>query len=86
MPVDLHVRLTSGREHVFHIPLAMTRGSKPAEGDSEWWHESDPWRWVDDQYDLNLPFERDLIESMELNPGGRVADIVPDNNLWLPSE
>lgn len=86
MPVDLHVQLISGEEHTFHIPLAMTWGSKPAVGDPERWHESEPWRWVDAQYDLILPFNRDQIEAMELNPGGRVADIVPDNGRWEPSE
>ncbi|MEX1211979.1 MAG: M1 family metallopeptidase [Balneolaceae bacterium] len=86
MPVDLLVRLTSGDSHVYHIPLAMTWGTKPAEGDPERWHRSESWRWVDSRYDLELPFGWDQIESLELNPGGRVADVVPANDRWKPSE
>lgn len=86
MPVDLLVRRSNGEELWVHIPLAMTRGTKAVQDGPERWREESAWRWVDAGYELDLAIEWDQIESLELNPDGRVADIVPANGFWVPSE
>ena len=82
MPLDVVVTLKDGSKSYFNIALRMMRGNKPQELSETSYTVAEDWPWTHPSYFLNLPFAKDEISKIEIDPSGRLADIDPSNNKW----
>jgi hypothetical protein len=82
MPIDLLVTLKDGRQEVFYIPQYLMFGIKPAENNI---HRTvcAPWKWTDPFYVLDLPYDKNEIKEIEIDPSQRMADIDRTNNKYV---
>ncbi len=82
MPIELRVLTMDGEEHWYYIPLLTMWGEKSPEGNPDRWEVKSPWPWVYPEYVLSVPFAKEHIESIEIDPSGRIADIEVEDNSW----
>ncbi len=78
MPMDVHVKLESGMELHYTIPLVMMFEHK------ENFESKQPWPWTHPTYDLEIPHPVDEIDSIEIGEG--TADVDTDNNRWTNNQ
>ncbi|MEL6673459.1 MAG: peptide deformylase [Bacteroidota bacterium] len=89
MPIDLEIVLKNGEKHLFYLPLRIMRGEKPAETN---WNQGaerkilPDWNWTNPEYVLDLPWPKDQISSVKLDPTYRMADVKRKNNQWPKSK
>ncbi|MDH5599103.1 MAG: M1 family aminopeptidase, partial [Cyclobacteriaceae bacterium] len=82
MPIDLYITKKDGSQVLYYIPLRIMRGSKKIENTDIPRVDMDNWPWTNETYTMELPFEIDSIESMEIDTSKRLADVKPENNMW----
>lgn len=86
MPLDVRVTLEDGEQTIYHIPLDIMRGAKKSDkqayGDAEFIVLKD-WNWVDLQYEFTIKPSKKKIAKIEINPSMKLADINPENNVYL---
>ncbi len=83
MPVDIQVVLEQGRVLNYTIPLDIMRGSKRESPDiGEAFIVLPDWNWVNPSYTFTIPFPLHEIQSVEIDPSGRMADFDKGNNNW----
>ncbi|MBX2941299.1 MAG: M1 family metallopeptidase [Cyclobacteriaceae bacterium] len=80
MPIDLLVTYKDGSKEMFYIPMNETLGSKGEEDKSVKWTELERWNWVNPNYSFIVNKSSSEIESMEIDPSQRMADIDRGNN------
>ena len=80
LPVDLYVRLKDGREIIYSIPLEIMFGHKPPFKKIET-RFAKPWRWINREYELNLPFDVADIDLLMIDPWVYTLDDDRENNL-----
>ncbi len=85
MPMDIEVVLKDGRKKYFTIPLRIMRGEKTHDYGAELKVLND-WPWTNASYSVSINQNLDDIESIRLDPLGKVADINTDDNEWPPKE
>jgi len=85
MPIDLKVVLKNGEVKWINIPLRGMRGEKTAEPAMESYLVADDWPWTFPSYELMLEDQIHEIESIEIDPSKRMADIDRSNNVY-PTE
>ena len=76
MPIEVQVTYNTGESEMFYIPLRMMRWEKPNIENTV-----DDWAWAYPTYDLELPTGDFQIESIEIDPSKKMADINRDNNV-----
>lgn len=81
MPIDLLVRYKDGSTEWRYIPLNEMMGAKPAEDAITRVVETD-WHWTNPTYTIVLPKKISGIQSLEIDPSKRMADVSPANNIW----
>ena len=81
MPLDIVVTFKNGEKRLFYAPLESMRGEKSPENDLERVVLPDH-RWVDARYEFTILEKIGRIVKVEIDPTRRLADIVPENNLW----
>lgn len=81
MPLDVVVTTKDGKKHTYNIPLRMMRGNKPSEG-SDMVTVSEDWPWTHPAYELKIAASFEDIQSIEIDPSERMADINRENNLF----
>jgi len=79
MPLDVVVKLNSGEIKTYNIPLRIMRGEKSLTQHAILMSD---WPWVNPYYTLSLPFSTDDIESIEIDPSQRMADVDRENNVY----
>lgn len=84
MPIDLVVSLKNGTQVMFQIPLDLQRGTKPNEGHYRQVVNEEAWPWAYPLYALDLPYPMDAVASVAIDPSGRLADVNPDDNTYVP--
>ena len=82
MPIDVWVTLNDGSTHIYHIPLDIMLGHKQDEQLGNSFTRSAPWKWTSPKYILDITHPYNSIQSIEIDPTGRLQDIVPENNKW----
>jgi len=82
MPLDVKVVYTNGKEEWFHIPLRIMRGEKKAEEGMKKFTVKEDWPWTYPTYELILECEDEEIDSIEIDPSKRMADIDRSNNRY----
>ncbi len=85
MPLDVLVTYKNGEQELFYIPLRIMRGEKANDTDYSRTLMQD-WPWVFPTYLMIVPRNVDEIESIEIDPSGRMADINRSNNSYPGSE
>jgi hypothetical protein len=81
MPIDIVVTEKDGTERVYHIPLRVMRGEKPAEDDREYEVQED-WPWTNPSYEFVIPCKLKKVVKVEIDPSSRMADVNKKNNAW----
>lgn len=81
MPVDIEVVLKDGRKEYFTIPLRIMRGEKEFDYGVEMKVLPD-WPWTNASYSVSLNQKLEDIESITLDPLGKIADVKLDDNVW----
>lgn len=85
MPIDLVVTYKDGTKELFYIPLNETFGSKPVEDKTMARTDLDEWYWTSPTYSFKVRKPLADISLIEIDPQGRMADIVKENNKFDPS-
>lgn len=85
MPIDLVVTYKDGTQETYYIPMNEMMGSKPMEGNASRVN-CEPWPWVYPNYTLKINRKVSEIESVEIDPSQRMADIDKKNNKVSLSE
>lgn len=85
MPIDLVVTLKDGTKELYYISMNELMGSKPAE-DKAKRVIVESWPWVNSNYTLKINRKSNEIESIEIDPSQRLADINRKNNKIVISE
>ncbi len=80
MPVDLLVTYKDGTKVLYYIPMNELMGSKPIEDKEVKRIDVETWPWVYPTYTLRLEKKTSEIESIEIDPTLRMADIDRKNN------
>lgn len=81
MPVDLVVTYKDGSSELFYIPLTIMRGEKAEDLGLERTVKED-WPWTYPEYQLTIDRNVNEIESIEIDPTLRMADVKRANNVW----
>ncbi len=76
MPIDLEVTLSNGKKMNYTIPLGLMRGEKSSENGVNYIKAKD-WYWTHTTYDLSVEGD---VESVQIDPTGRLADLNLENN------
>lgn len=84
MPIDLLVTYRDGRKEMIYVPLNETLGGKPNEDARLSRKEFDAWPWTNLSYKITLDKKANEIESLEIDPSQRMADVDRKNNKVLP--
>jgi hypothetical protein len=79
MPVEVMVTFRGGRQEMYYVPTNETLGNKPA-GGSVKRTDAVAWPWVNPSYTLKVNGSLAEIESLEIDPSQRMADINRKNN------
>lgn len=80
MPVDVQVALKDGTSEMHYVPMYLMFGSKPPEGAFKTRKEYQPWKWTHDTYILETNSKLSEINSVEIDPSRRMADINRQDN------
>jgi Peptidase family M1 domain len=80
MPIDLAVAYKDGSKELFYISLNELMGNKPLEDTSAKHTVLESWPWVNPSYTLKINKKISEIESIEIDPSQRMADINRKNN------
>ncbi|MCX7743531.1 MAG: M1 family metallopeptidase [Flavobacteriales bacterium] len=85
MPLDIVVETTShASTHVYYIPLDIMRGEKQETYKGIKPQVLPDWMWVYTTYTFTVPIPMNNITSVMIDPSGRMADLVKENNTWKP--
>ena len=86
MPVDLVVTYNDGSKELYYISMNELMGNKPMEFKTMSRIELDSWPWVNPTYTLKINRPTSEIESIEIDPSQRMADVNRKNNKIVISE
>ena len=82
MPLDVKVVYKDGKEEWINIPLRIMRGEKIPENGMKKYTVRADWPWTYPTYELILDCEDEDIESIEIDPSRRMADVDRSNNSY----
>lgn len=80
MPLDVVITYKNGSKEMVNIPLDIMRGAKPAEDKNIPYKVEADWPWVNPTYELRLKAPATDIQSVEIDPSVRMADVDRNNN------
>jgi hypothetical protein len=86
MPIDLMVTYKDGTKELFYIPMNELMGNKMIENKTIKRTDSETWPWVNPTYTLSIGRKLSEVESVEIDPSLRMADINRKNNRVVVSE
>lgn len=86
MPIDFVVTYKDGSKEMFYISMNELQGNKPVEDKTMTRTDLDAWPWVNPSYTLKISKALSQIESVEIDPSQRMADVNRANNKVVLSE
>lgn len=86
MPIDLVIKYKDGSESYYYIPLTIMRGEKNNEFSDKERSVEEDWPWTHPIYQLTINRKASGIESIEIDPSERMADIDRSNNKFTFTE
>lgn len=84
MPIDLMITYKAGSKEFYYVPMNELLGNKPKEETTRIVCET--WPWVYPIYTLKINRKISEIESLEIDPSQRMADIDRKNNKLVVTE
>ncbi len=84
MPVDLLVTYKNGTREWLYLPMNELMGNKKADDTLNKYTSLGVWNWVNPTYTLTINRSISEIESLEIDPSQRMADIDRTNNFIKP--
>lgn len=81
MPVDVVITKDDGSKILYHIPLRIMRGEKKQEFSDMEFVILEDWPWTNPTYEFTIDIPDSKIESIEIDPSGRMADVMRANNM-----
>lgn len=85
MPVDLRITLKDGTERWIHVPSSLMLGHKAMGSEDFTFEAAAPWQWTDPEYSVSVPVRMQEVTEVRIDPTGRMADVVPGNDVWTPA-
>lgn len=79
MPIDISLQFKDGSKEMVYIPLLSMFGKKPAENNIPR-RVQEPWRWTHPTYVIELEKPLMDIQTIEIDPTWRMADVNRKNN------
>jgi hypothetical protein len=86
MPIDLVVTLKDGTKELYYIPSNEMMGKKSIENKAIKQTDLAAWPWVNPTYAVDINRKLSEVESIEIDPSLRMADINRKNNKVIVSE
>ncbi|MBI1287186.1 MAG: M1 family peptidase [Flavobacteriales bacterium] len=87
MPLDIKIVDKEGNESWYYIPLGLMRGEKPADEGQENRTVLPDWEWTNPTYSFEVDLKKRKIESIVIDPSGRLADLNNTNGIYpFPKE
>ncbi|MFC2175561.1 M1 family metallopeptidase [Bacteroidota bacterium] len=87
MPLDIKVVDKEGHTYWYYIPVGLMRGEKPADEGQEGRVILPDWEWTNPIYTFNLDVKKQKVQSIELDPSTRLADLNNLNGIYpFPKE
>lgn len=86
MPLDIEIEYSDGSVIHHYIPLRIMWGEKENEFTNITRIIEKDWPWVFPEYQLQLQRPVSEIVRVEIDPSGRMADVVRENNVWITSD
>ncbi len=86
MPIDLMITYKDGSKELFYIPMNELMGNKVADSKEIKRTVAEIWPWVNPTYTLKISRKVSDIESIEIDPSQRMADVNRKNNRVSLSE
>ena len=80
MPIDVKLTFKDGSSEWHYVPAYQMFGEKPADPGQENRKIYPSWRWTGSFYNISTVRKLSDVTSVEIDPSGRLADIVPKNN------
>jgi hypothetical protein len=80
MPIDLLVTYKDGKKEIIYIPLNELLGGKANDNPSVSFTTVEAWPWVNPTYTVKISRKASDIESIEIDPSLRLADVNRKNN------
>nr|WP_245189504.1 M1 family metallopeptidase [Lunatimonas salinarum] len=80
MPVDLVITFKDGKKEMVYLPLVIQRGEKPEETGAPKRIHTERWPWTHTEKTIQLDRSLSTIQSIEIDPSMRMADIDRENN------
>jgi len=84
MPLDIEVEYANGTVEHFYIPMRMMWGQKENEYDEIERTVLKDWPWVFPDYSFPVSKPVADIRRIEIDPSNRLADVNPDNDIYMP--
>ncbi|MFT6850084.1 MAG: hypothetical protein ACJATA_000890 [Sphingobacteriales bacterium] len=82
MPLEVMVKLKSGETFGYNIPLEIMRGEKKNPETYSQWITLKDWPWPYPEYKFTIGHKILDIESIDVNPTKRMADIEDNNDVY----
>lgn len=87
MPLDIRVVDKDGNVIWYYIPVGLMRGEKPAEEEQTNRVILPDWEWTNPTYTFDVDLKKRKIESIEIDPSNRIADLNNVNGIYpFPKE
>jgi hypothetical protein len=83
MPLDVVVTYKDGKQETIYLPLVIQRGSKPEEKGAPKRIMAQKWPWTNPSIEVNIPRPVSSIQSIEIDPTFRMADVDRTNNTYV---
>lgn len=80
MPADVLLEQRDGSAIIYHIPLSLSLGARPAGSDAVPFTALSPWQWTDSTYTIEVPGSLAQLASVTLDPLQRLADVDRSND------
>ena len=80
MPLDVVLTFKDGHQEICYVPTYLMFGEKPNEQPETERRAYAPWPWTNPDYEIRLPVNKSALQSVEIDPSQRMADINRDNN------
>ena len=82
MPLDILVTTKDGKKELHYIPIVLMRGEKIPDLSYDKYAIEKDWSWANQSYKLDLNCKQDQIESIVIDPSGRMVDVNKEDNIW----
>ncbi len=82
MPLEIEAKLKDGSSRWFYIAPVILRATKPQPAYAENWTVLKDWPWTQSEYSFEIDLDKKEIESVTINPRGRMFEDDVENNSW----